>query len=96
MGRPQDWTDEGEVAYSTGANDAGSVPSGVSQWPAGNYVGKLLSHELVTSQIKGTPGIRLWFEVEGEEVSVDVWITDASADIAANAGVVAIPASDGT
>lgn len=81
MGRPHNWTEDGD-AYTTDTDQGGSAPGGPATWPAGNYTGKLLRHELVTSQIKGTPGIRLWFEVEGEEVTADVWITDASADIA--------------
>lgn len=57
------------------------APNGL--WEAGSYVGRLVRHELVTSGLKGTPGIKLTFEVYGYEIDVHVWITDASADIAA-------------
>ncbi len=65
-----------------GSGGAGQSPGQGVFYPEGQYVGRLLRSELVTSQIKGTPGIRLYFQVDEREVSVDVWITENSAQIA--------------
>lgn len=70
-----DWTEDGQQATTQTA-------SGL--WPAGNYDGTLIDGTLVSSQMKGTPGIQLRFEVQNVEKIVNVWITDASAEIAVN------------
>ncbi len=51
-------------------------------WPPGNYEGTLLRYECGASAAKGTNYIRLWFEVGGAEKAVDVWITEASMQMA--------------
>jgi len=68
--------------------DGGDETQGAAQpaqsalYPEGQYVGSLLRSELVTSQIKGTPGMRLYFRVDNREVQVDLWITEGGAQIA--------------
>lgn len=51
-------------------------------WPAGNYEGDFISGTLVSSQIKGTPGFELRFNVGGTEKIVNIWLSDAAAEIA--------------
>lgn len=58
--------------------------SAPAMWPAGNYKAAFIRHELISSQMKGTPGIRIFFGIgeDQAEVYTDIWLTDASAEIA--------------
>jgi len=64
-------------AYSLGDGaPAGGGPAGL--WPEGNYEGTYLRHRCAPSAAKGTPGISIWFDVQGREVQTDCWITEAT------------------
>lgn len=64
-------------------NQPVTPPKPAQQWLPGQYEGEFQGHELVSSQTKGTPGIRLWFSVKGRVISVDLWITENAMRIAA-------------
>lgn len=67
---------DNDDAYSV----SGETPAGghVGLWPEGNYEGTYLRHKCAPSAAKGTPGISIWFDVQGREVQCDCWITEAT------------------
>lgn len=49
---------------------------GAGLWPPGNYTGTLLRHECGATLTSGTNYIRLWFEVNGAQKEVTLYLTD--------------------
>ena len=72
-------------AYDWAQPTGGQAAPAPVGWPAGNYEGTLLSAEMQSSSAKGTPGFKLWFDVKGRTIGVDVWLTDASARMSTQA-----------
>lgn len=64
-----DWTGGASQFADDGAHDPGL-------WPEGNYEGTYLRHEFGASSSKGTEYLRIWFDVQGAEKAVDLWLTD--------------------
>lgn len=52
----------------------------MSDWQEGDYEGTLTGGKCFESSQKGTPGIRLSFDVGGNEVFVDLWLSDKAFD----------------
>ena len=55
-------------------------PAPEGQFQDGNYVGEYIQHICDASAVKGTPRIQIWFRVQGAEVPVDCWMTEATLD----------------
>lgn len=68
-----------EEAEARAAGTDNGVPPGASAlWPEGNYTGTFLRSNITASAQKGTPGIQLYFQVEGKQVCVECWLTEAT------------------
>lgn len=57
--------------------DQGAAPA---LWAEGNYTGKYVRHTTAASGVQGTPGIQVYFDIDGHEKVVEMWITPATLD----------------